>query len=178
MGTISFARGVPAPECLPVEELADCARAAIAQGGPAVLSYGPGGGYTPLRGWIAERYGVEPERVVLTNGSLQGFVFLAELLAPGKRVLVEAPTYDRPLRLVRPAARPGCRARSGRRLDVHLAALPHRGDGVRVPAPRQLRAEPRASSRTVARAAGRHAGRAGAGARVARAVEPSRGRVL
>ena len=100
MATISLARGVPAPECLPVEELADCARAAIEQGGPAVLSYGPGGGYAPLRGWIAERYGVEPERVVLTNGSLQGFVFLAELLAPGKRVLVEAPTYDRPLRIL------------------------------------------------------------------------------
>ena len=100
MGTISFARGVPAPECLPVEELAECARAAIEQGGPAVLSYGPGGGYAPLRGWIAERYEVEPERVVLTNGSLQGFVFLAELLAPGKRVLVEAPTYDRPLRIL------------------------------------------------------------------------------
>jgi len=26
---ISFARGIPAPECLPVSELADCARAAI-----------------------------------------------------------------------------------------------------------------------------------------------------
>ena len=29
MDTISFARGVPAPECIPVAELADCARAAI-----------------------------------------------------------------------------------------------------------------------------------------------------
>ena len=100
MATISFARGIPAPECLPVDELADCARAAIEGGGPAALLYGPGGGYAPLRAWIAERHGVEPERVVLTNGSLQGFVFLAEGLAPGKRVLVEAPTYDRPLRIL------------------------------------------------------------------------------
>jgi len=29
METISFARGVPAPELLPVEELADCAKTAI-----------------------------------------------------------------------------------------------------------------------------------------------------
>ena len=29
---ISFARGVPAPECLAVEELADCARAAVEAG--------------------------------------------------------------------------------------------------------------------------------------------------
>src|SRR5919204_3578138 len=100
MATISFARGVPAPECLPVEELADCARAAIEERGAAVLSYGPAGGYAPLRAWIAERFAVEPERVVLTNGSLQGFVFLAERLALGKRVLVEAPTYDRPLRIL------------------------------------------------------------------------------
>ena len=41
---ISFARGIPAPECLPVEELADCARVAIERDGHTVLSYGPVGG--------------------------------------------------------------------------------------------------------------------------------------
>jgi 2-aminoadipate transaminase len=97
---ISFARGVPAPECLAVEELADCARAALDRDGRAILSYGPGGGYGPLREWLAERHGVEPARVVITSGSLQGFVFLAEQLARGKRVLVEAPTYDRPLKIL------------------------------------------------------------------------------
>jgi 2-aminoadipate transaminase len=101
MAPISFARGVPAPECLPVSELADCARAAIESGGPAVLSYGPGGGYGPLREWIAARHGVEPARVVVTSGSLQGFVFVAEqLVRPGSRVLVEAPSYDRPLKIL------------------------------------------------------------------------------
>jgi 2-aminoadipate transaminase len=101
MAVISLARGVPAPECLPVAELADCARAAIEADGKAVLSYGPGGGYGPLREWIAARHGVEPSRVVVTSGSLQGFVFLAEqLVRPGARVLVEAPTYDRPLKIL------------------------------------------------------------------------------
>jgi 2-aminoadipate transaminase len=101
METISLARGVPAPECVPVEELADCARAAILSDGATALSYGPAGGYAPLRAWIADRHQVEPERVVVANGSLQGFVFLAELLArDGKRVLVEAPTYDRPLKIL------------------------------------------------------------------------------
>ena len=79
---ISFARGVPAPECLAVEELADCARAALERDGHTILSYGPGGGYGPLREWLAERHGVEPSRVVITSGSLQGFVFLAEQLGP------------------------------------------------------------------------------------------------
>jgi DNA-binding transcriptional MocR family regulator len=117
METISFARGVPAPECIPVGELADCARAAIETGGPAVLSYGPAGGYPPLRAWLGERFGVEPERVVVTNGSLQGFVFLAERLAPGKRVLVEAPTYDRPLRILA-------------RLGADVVALPMDEEGL------------------------------------------------
>src|SRR4051812_2065326 len=101
MAVISFARGVPTPDALPVEELADCARAAIERDGRAVLSYGAGGGYGPLREWLGERHEVEPARVILTNGSLQGFVFLAQqLVRPGSRVLVEAPTYDRPLKIL------------------------------------------------------------------------------
>jgi DNA-binding transcriptional MocR family regulator len=99
MDTISFARGVPAPECLPVAELADCARAAVERDGATVLSYGSSAGYGPLREWIAERHGVDPTRVLVTNGSLQGMVFLAERFA-GERVLVEAPTYDRPLKIL------------------------------------------------------------------------------
>jgi len=100
MDMISFARGVPAPECLPVEELAACARAVLERDGRTVLSYGPVGGYAPLRKWIADRHGVDPGRVLITNGSLQGFVFLAQRFAGG-RVLVEQPTYDRPLKILR-----------------------------------------------------------------------------
>jgi len=98
---VSFARGIPSPDCLPIDELGDCARAAVRRDGKTVLSYGPGGGYGPLRGWIAERHGVEPSRVIVTSGSLQGFVFLAEqLVTPGTRILVESPTYDRPLKIL------------------------------------------------------------------------------
>ena len=118
MAPISFARGIPAPECLPVEELADCAKAAIERDGKSVLSYGPGGGYGPLREWIAARHGVETARVVVTSGSLQGFVFLAEqLVQPGSRVLVEAPTYDRPLKILA-------------RLGADVVGLPMDDDGL------------------------------------------------
>jgi 2-aminoadipate transaminase len=99
METISFARGIPAPECLPVEELADCAQTTLARDGATVLSYGSSAGYAPLRDWIAERHGVDSRRILVTNGSLQGMVFLAERFA-GERVLVEAPTYDRPLKIL------------------------------------------------------------------------------
>ena len=98
---ISFARGVPAPECLPVDELADCARAALERDGKTILSYGASSGYGPLREWLAARHDVDPARIFITNGSLQGFVFLAQRLAVGKRVLVERPTYDRPLKILR-----------------------------------------------------------------------------
>lgn len=99
---ISFARGAPAPECIPVAELADCARVAVEQDGAAALSYGPVAGYGPLREWLGRRHGVEPERVFVTNGGLQGLAFVAEALLArgGKRVLVEGPTYDRTLTLL------------------------------------------------------------------------------
>jgi DNA-binding transcriptional MocR family regulator len=97
---ISFARGVPASECLPVEELADCARVAIERDGAAALLYGHTLGYEPLREWIAERHGVDPSRVVVTNGSLQAFHFVLATLGEGRRIVVERPTYDRPRKLL------------------------------------------------------------------------------
>jgi DNA-binding transcriptional MocR family regulator len=99
---ISFARGAPAPELIPSAELAECVYAVAKREGARVFSYGPGGGEAALREWVAGRHGVDPGRVVLTVGGLLGFVlYAAEALArrPG-RVLVEAPTYDRPLKIL------------------------------------------------------------------------------
>jgi 2-aminoadipate transaminase len=100
--TISFARGAPAPMLIPADELAECAHAAALREGASVFAYGPGAGYAPLREWVAARHRVDPARVVLTVGGLLGFaLYLEEALArrPG-RVLVEAPCYDRPLKLL------------------------------------------------------------------------------
>lgn len=97
---ISFARGVPAPECLAVDELAECARAAIERDGRTILSYGSGAGYMPLRELIGEWFGVPASRVVLTNGSLNGFVLLSQRLARGKTAIVELPTYDRAIKIL------------------------------------------------------------------------------
>ena len=101
VGTIAFTRGVPAPDCLPVEQIAECARAAVERDGKTVLNYGPVAGYGPLREWIAERHGVETANVFVTNGSLQGLSLLAAVLVdPGAQVLVEGPTYDRALHII------------------------------------------------------------------------------
>jgi 2-aminoadipate transaminase len=99
---ISFARGAPAPDLIPAETLADCAHAVATREGAHVFSYGPAAGFGPLREWVAARHDVGPERVVLTVGGLLGFVlYAAEMLErrPG-RVLVEAPSYDRPLKIL------------------------------------------------------------------------------
>ena len=109
VGVISFARGVPAPECLPVSELADCAREVLERDGETILNYGPVGGYGPLREWVAERHGVEPGRVLVTNGSLPGLNLVLGHFAARGRILVEAPTYDRPLKI---AARLGAEVRT------------------------------------------------------------------
>jgi DNA-binding transcriptional MocR family regulator len=117
VSSISFARGIPAPDCLPVHELADCAKAALERDGRTILSYGSTLGYEPLREWIADRHGVGAERVVVTNGSLQGFHFLLDHFAGRGRVIVERPTYDRPRKIL-PA----------------LAEVPLDGDGLDVDA--------------------------------------------
>jgi 2-aminoadipate transaminase len=116
---ISFARGIPAPECLPVSELADCAKAALEQDGSVALSYGSTLGYAPLREWLGERHGVDPSRVLVTNGSLQAFHFVLEALGGRGRVLVERPTYDRPRKILASAG-----------VDVAEAAVD--GDGLDV----------------------------------------------
>ncbi len=102
MPPISFARGAPTPACIDEALIADCAQVALARDGKAILSYGAGGGYGPLRELIAEQHGVDASRVVVTAGGLQGFVFYvaAQLARRPGRVLVEAPTYDRPLKLL------------------------------------------------------------------------------
>ncbi len=102
MPPISFARGAPAPECLDPALLADCAHTALERDGTTILSYGSGGGYGPLRELLAEQHGVEPTRIFVTAGGLQGFDFYAatQLQHRPGRILVEGPTYDRPLKLL------------------------------------------------------------------------------
>lgn len=124
MDLIAFARGVPAPEMLPVDELRAAAARAFEHDPVKVLSYGTGAGWEPLRARLAERHGVEPARVVVTTGSLQGFSILAQVLArraaaEGRRarVVVENPTYDRPLLLLE-------------RLGIEVVPVPLDADGI------------------------------------------------
>jgi 2-aminoadipate transaminase len=95
---ISFARGAPSLDIVDVEGLRTAADRAFANDPGGTTAYGTSIGYPPLRAWIAERHGVAPEQVIVTNGSMQADAFLFEaLVEEGDVVVVEKPTYDRTL---------------------------------------------------------------------------------
>jgi DNA-binding transcriptional MocR family regulator len=96
--TISFSRGAPSLDIIDVQGLRDAAVRAFEEDPAGSTAYGTAVGYPRLRAWIADRHGVEPERVLVTNGSMQADAFLFEyLLRSGDEVIVERPTYDRTL---------------------------------------------------------------------------------
>ncbi len=95
---ISFARGAPSLDIVDVEGLQAAAQRAFANDPAGVTAYGTSIGYVPLRKWLADRHGVPPERVLVTNGSMQADAFLFDaLVEDGDSVVVERPTYDRTL---------------------------------------------------------------------------------
>jgi 2-aminoadipate transaminase len=96
--TISFARGAPSLDIVDVDGLRDAAVRAFESDPAGTTAYGTSVGYPRLRSWIADRHGVEPERVLVTNGSMQADAFLFEqLVRADDEVIVERPTYDRTL---------------------------------------------------------------------------------
>jgi 2-aminoadipate transaminase len=95
---ISFARGAPSLDIVDVQGLKDAAVRAFESDPAGTTAYGTSIGYPRLRAWIADKHGVEPERVLVTNGSMQADAFLFEqLVKSGDEVIVERPTYDRTL---------------------------------------------------------------------------------
>ncbi len=96
--TISFARGAPSLDIVDVDGLREAAGRALESDPAGTTAYGTAVGYLKLRAWIAEKHGVAPENVIVTNGSLQADAFLFEqLVGAGDEVIVERPTYDRTL---------------------------------------------------------------------------------
>jgi DNA-binding transcriptional MocR family regulator len=125
MEVISLDCEAPGSDLLPLEELVDCAGAAVAGDGRTLLSYGTGAGYTPLRELIGEWFGVPPQRVLVTNGRLQGVGLLAERLVRGRNVVTESPGDDRTDRVLLAAG-------------GALAPVGVDGDGLRIDELRQL----------------------------------------
>ena len=102
--TISFARGAPSADILPHEAVREAAGRALESDWEKALSYGTGRGHQGLCEWIADLHDVQPEQVMVTNGSMEAAALLfRHLVSEGDRVIVEQPTYDRTLLLLRQA---------------------------------------------------------------------------
>jgi 2-aminoadipate transaminase len=102
--TISFARGAPSADILPHEAVREAAARALESDWEKALSYGTGRGHLGLCEWIAELHDVDPEQVMVTNGSMEAAALLFRyLVSEGDRVVVEQPTYDRTLLLLNQA---------------------------------------------------------------------------
>lgn len=100
--TISFSRGAPSLDMIPVEGLKESAQNAFTNDPVGAFSYGTAVGYKPLREWLAEKEGVDVERVIVTNGSLHACAMLFDqLVAPSDKVAIEQPLYDRSLLMLR-----------------------------------------------------------------------------
>ncbi|MFA9401260.1 MAG: PLP-dependent aminotransferase family protein, partial [Acidobacteriota bacterium] len=98
---ISFARGAPSPDLIPVEAVRAATAKALEDDWKTALSYGVGIGHPGLCSWIADRHGIGADQVMVTNGSLEaGAMLFRQLLEPGDRVIVEQPSYDRTLLLL------------------------------------------------------------------------------
>ncbi|HEV7962128.1 MAG TPA: PLP-dependent aminotransferase family protein, partial [Actinoplanes sp.] len=120
---ISFARGAPSLDIIDVEGLKAAAARAFDADPAGVTAYGTSVGYVPLRKWIADKHGVSPDQVIVTNGSLQADAFLFNhLVQAGDDVVVEKPTYDRTLLSLR----------DYRQADIHMIEL--QPDGIDVDA--------------------------------------------
>jgi 2-aminoadipate transaminase len=95
---ISFARGAPSADILPADAVREAAARALESDWQRALSYGTGKGHPELCEWVAELHGVDPDRVMITNGSMEAASLLfRHLVGEGDRVVVEQPSYDRTL---------------------------------------------------------------------------------
>jgi 2-aminoadipate transaminase len=126
---ISFARGAPSADILPAEAVREAAAQALENDWQRALSYGTGKGHPGLAEWIAGLHGIDPDQVMVTNGSMEAAAFLFDAaLEPGDRVLVEQPTYDRTLLLLG-------------RAEVELVPIPLESDGLAIAAVEQALAD-------------------------------------
>jgi 2-aminoadipate transaminase len=118
---ISFARGAPSADILPAAAVREAAARALDSDWETALSYGTGRGHPGLCEWIAdELHGVEADRVLVTNGSMEAAALLFRyFIEPDDRVIVEQPSYDRTLLLL---------GRTG----AELVPVPLEADGVDV----------------------------------------------
>jgi len=97
---ISFAGGLPSPDLFATDEIAEVARAVVAEDGKVALQYTTTEGYPELREYISKRYksrlgiDVPPDQILITNGSQQCLDLIGKVFIDrGDTVAIERPGY-------------------------------------------------------------------------------------
>jgi 2-aminoadipate transaminase len=97
---ISFAGGLPNPECFPSRAIAEAAQRALTKAPVSALQYSTSEGDPELRAWIAKRYDqrmglkLDPDDILITTGSQQCVDLVAKVfLDQGDTVVLERPAY-------------------------------------------------------------------------------------
>ena len=140
-GIVEFAFGEPDPALLPVGLVRAAAAAALGAGGAGALAYGSSEGPERLRAAIAARVAAREGRpipagdVLVTGGNSQALDQVFTMLAdPGDLVLVESPTYNLALGIIRDH-------------PVAVAGVPMDDDGIDLDALEVALGEARAAGR-------------------------------
>jgi DNA-binding transcriptional MocR family regulator len=91
---ISVAAGVPALDCFPVEAFQRAMNRVLSSKADTAWRHGPTEGLQPFRAALAQRFGGEPEHILVLAGAQQGLDLLARcLIDPGDAVVIDRPGY-------------------------------------------------------------------------------------
>ncbi|WP_246071744.1 PLP-dependent aminotransferase family protein [Miniimonas arenae] len=117
---IALMGGVPDPSVLPAAEVTEATARVLARPGLPALQYSRTEGDPALRAWIATREGVDPARIVITNGGFHGLALTIQtVLERGDLIAVDNPTFPLFLRGLELA-------------DARIAPVPVGCEGLRV----------------------------------------------
>jgi 2-aminoadipate transaminase len=117
---ISFAGGLPAADLFPLDRVSEAATRVLKTIGPSALQYSQTEGIGGLRAWIAGKFHVQRENVLITSGSQQALDLIGRVIFDeGDRAMVESPTYLALLSAWRP-------------LGVEFVPAPSDADGMQV----------------------------------------------
>jgi len=100
MGPMDFSTGTTNPETFPIEDLADAAVHAIREYGVELNTYPGNLGHGGLRRLMVKReldregVAINPERMMLTNGSMQAVTLVAETFCKGRDDIVVMEEYS------------------------------------------------------------------------------------
>jgi DNA-binding transcriptional MocR family regulator len=91
---MSLAAGVPALDCFPTEAFQRAMNHVLTTTGDAAWRHGPTEGMPRFRAALADRFGKDPEHILVLAGAQQGLDLLTRcLIDPGDAVIIDRPGY-------------------------------------------------------------------------------------